>query len=106
MNPEYWWAIGLALAIVITAALVNKLAPTSRGRLRAITVLYVLYAIALFSAEALKYFDQLGWANRVFILAEVLRAFAVVGLAGTLVFRLALAGIGVTVPTIDRKSVV
>jgi len=106
MTPEYWWAIGLALAIVITAALVNKFAPGSRGRLRAISVLFVLYALALFSAEALKYFGEGAWANRVFILAEVLRAFAVVSLAGTIVFRLALAGIGVSAPTIASDLLV
>lgn len=100
MTNELIWASALAVAIVITAAGVNRFAPSARSRLRVLAILYVLYLIALGTAHALRYTGQGAWSDRVFILAEVLRAFTLVGTAGMFVFRLFFASLHISVPTI------
>ncbi|HET9989605.1 MAG TPA: mechanosensitive ion channel family protein [Kofleriaceae bacterium] len=106
MTPEIAWAGGLAVAIVITAAGVNVFAPSARGRLRILTILYVLYLIALGSAHLLRVGGQAEWADRTVILADVLRAFTLVGTAGLILFRLFFAGLHISVPTIASDLLV
>ena len=106
MTPELVWVGALAVAIVVTAAGVNRFAPSARSRLRILAILFVLYLIALGSAHLLRISDQDAWANRVFILAEVLRAFTLVGIAGLVLFRLFFAGLHISVPTIASDLLV
>jgi CRP-like cAMP-binding protein/small-conductance mechanosensitive channel len=106
VTPEIIWAAALAIAIVLTAAGVNRFTPSARGRLRVLTILYVLYLIALGTAHALRYSGEAAWADRVFILAEVLRAFTLVGTAGMIVFRLFFASLHISVPTIASDLLV
>jgi small-conductance mechanosensitive channel/CRP-like cAMP-binding protein len=106
VTPEIIWAGSLAVAIILTAAGVNRFTPSARGRLRVLTILYVLYLIALGTAHSLRYSGQASWADRVFILAEVLRAFTLVGTVGLVVFRLFFAGLHISVPTIASDLLV
>ncbi len=106
MTPEVLWAAGLAIAIVFTAALVNRFAPQTRSRLRTIAILYVMYLLALGSSHLLADLGEPDWARRTVIATEILRVFLVVNLSATLVFRLLLRGLGLKVPTIASDLLV
>ena len=106
MTPEVIWGLGLFAAIVVTAALVNRFSPTSRSRLRAIAILFVLYALALGAMQILNTFDEPAWATRAQIATEILRVLAVISLAAMIVFRLILQGLGISLPTIASDLIV
>jgi CRP-like cAMP-binding protein len=93
MTPELWWALGLFLAIVLTAAAVNRFVPAARQRVRPLVILYLLYVIALGTARALGRLDEPAWADRAEIAMQVLRVLALVSLVGTILFRLLLRGV-------------
>ncbi|MFT3699541.1 MAG: mechanosensitive ion channel family protein [Kofleriaceae bacterium] len=103
---EVIWASSLTVALVITAALVNRFIPATKSRLRPITILLILYFISLAGYHVLEHSGEPDWARRVLIAAQVMRVLVVVSLAGTLIFRLALRGIGVVVPTIASDLLV
>src|SRR5450432_2735752 len=98
--PELIWAFALGVSLVLTAAAINRFTPTTRPRLRIIAILFVLYLVALAAYHILRRADELDWARRLLIATQVLRVLAVVSLAGTIVFRLFMRGIGISVPTI------
>ncbi|MEO8840872.1 MAG: mechanosensitive ion channel family protein [Kofleriaceae bacterium] len=100
MAPEIIWALAIGASLIVTAAAINRFTPTSRPRLRIIAILFVTYVTALVAYYILDRCNQPDWARRVLITTQVLRVLAVVSLAGTIVFRLALRGIGFSVPTI------
>jgi small-conductance mechanosensitive channel/CRP-like cAMP-binding protein len=106
MTPEILWAGGLAIAIIITAALINRFTPQVRSRLRAIAILYVCYLVALGASRVLAGVGEVDWARRTLIATEILRVFLVVSLSATLVFRLLLRGLGLRVPTIASDLLV
>lgn len=100
MTEQAVQALGLFVAIVVTAAAVNRFAPTARPRLRAIAILFVLYVMGLGAARLLRVLDQAEWAGRVQIATEIVRVVTIITLAGTIVFRILLRRIGVALPTI------
>ncbi|HEX7700765.1 MAG TPA: mechanosensitive ion channel family protein [Kofleriaceae bacterium] len=100
MPPEIIWALVIGAALIVTAAAINRFTPTTRPRLRIIAILFVTYVAALVAYYILDRCNEPTWARRVLITTQVLRVLAVVSLAGTVVFRLALRGIGFSVPTI------
>src|SRR5664279_2689156 len=100
MPPEIVWAVAIGVALIATAAAINRFTPTTRPRLRIIAILFVTYVVALVAYYTLDRCNEPTWARRVLIATQVLRVLAVVSLAGTIVFRLALRGIGFSVPTI------
>jgi small-conductance mechanosensitive channel/CRP-like cAMP-binding protein len=106
VTPEIAWAAGLFVAIILTAVAINRFAPAARSRLRVIVIEFVLYALALALVQVLKTFDEPVWANRLEIATEVLRVLAVVSLAGMIVFRLILNGLGIALPTIASDLLV
>ena len=106
MTPEVLWAAGLALTVILTAALINRFAPQTRARLRTIAFLYIFYLLALGSSHVLADLHEPDWARRTLIATEILRVFLVVSLSATLVFRLLLRGLGIKVPTIASDLLV
>ena len=53
MRHDAFWAVGLFAAIVVVAALVNRLDPENRSRVRRIVILYCLFVATSGSAWAL-----------------------------------------------------
>ena len=98
MTIELWWALGLFAAVIATATAVNRFALAARPRLRAIAILYVMYALALGTARVLAIIEEPVYANHAVLVTEILRALVLVSLAGTIVFRLVLRGL--KLPTI------
>ena len=67
MTPEVLWAAGLALTVILTAALINRFAPQTRARLRTIAFLYIFYLLALGSSHVLADLHEPDWARRTLI---------------------------------------
>ncbi len=60
---ELPWVIGLFVAVVVTAALVNRVRLQNRPRLRRMVVLYALYVVAIGAALAFEAIDRPTWAD-------------------------------------------
>jgi len=106
MTSEIVRAIGLFVAIVVTAAIVNRFAPAARPRLRSIAILFVLYAIGLGAVHVLRAVDEPEWTNRVQIATEVLRVVTIITLVGTIVFRILFRRLGIALPAIAGDLIV
>ncbi len=94
------WALGLLGGIVLTAALVNLLAPTMRIRLRRLVGMYVIYAIALGFTRALEPFDIGPWADRIRTLTSIIYSLCAVSVSAMLLFQIAMPRIRLRPPTI------
>src|SRR3984885_10242629 len=103
---ELLWAGALFVALVIAAALVNRLHPAHRPRLRRAVILYALFAASLGGALAFEAAHIEAWSSGMFVAMELLRALSVVGLAATFVFSIILPSVGVALPMIASDLVV
>jgi small-conductance mechanosensitive channel/CRP-like cAMP-binding protein len=106
LPPEIIWAFALLVAIILTAAAINKFAPTTRSRLRIITIIFAMYVMALIAYYILEQVGERDWAKKILIATQILRVLAVVSLSATIVFRLFMRAIGLTVPTIASDLLV
>jgi small-conductance mechanosensitive channel len=105
-STELWWALGLLSGVVLTAALVNRLRPQHRSRLRRLVTLFVLFLVALAGSVAFKEAQQPDWANGFFIGSEVLRAFLLVNIGATLAFTVLFPVTGLVLPMIASDLLV
>jgi CRP-like cAMP-binding protein/small-conductance mechanosensitive channel len=106
MSSELLWAIGLFVGTVVTAAVVNRFAPTQRPRLRRLVILYFVYALTLGAYLGLKQAGVTVWAGRLEVAAEILQDFTLVNLAGTLILSVLLPSVGFVMPMIASDLVV
>ena len=100
MRTDLWWALGLFVAVVLTAAIVNALAPGQRIRVRRIVILFVVYALCLGAHYAFDAGHFTRWADRMQFGADLLQAFTIVNIVSTLVFLVLLPKLAVGVPMI------
>ena len=105
MRAESTWALGLLVAVVLAAALVNRFIPSQRVRIRRLAILYLVYVVALCLQLALQAAEVPVWAERIGVVAELLRAFTVVNLATTAAFSLLVPATGMTLPMIVSELV-
>ena len=103
---ELFWVIGLFVAVVITAALVNRFRPIQRPRLRRLVTVFALYVTATgagvgFDAAALP-----AWSSGCLVAAQILQAFTLVSLSATLVMAVVLPAIGLDLPMIASDLLV
>ena len=103
---ELWWALGLFAGWILTAALVNRLRPTHRPRLRRIAILAVLYAVTLLASYACREAGQPAAQAGLRIAAELVRVFTIVNIGAMLVFTVFWPVTGVTLPMIATDLVV
>jgi small-conductance mechanosensitive channel/CRP-like cAMP-binding protein len=106
VTPELWWAAALFAATVVTAAAVNRFVPVAKSRVRRSAIVFVLYALSLGITLGLRFAGADAWANRFEIATELLRAFALVGVAGTFVFAIFFKLVGLSIPTIASDLLV
>jgi small-conductance mechanosensitive channel/CRP-like cAMP-binding protein len=106
---DRWGYLALGGGLVLVAFLVNRFAPSKRGRIKSAFLLYVLF-LALTGAERLLAASHapsvLAWAEHAHLVAGLLAAFACVNLGGLLVFDLVLPGLGLSVVAIGSEIVV
>jgi CRP-like cAMP-binding protein/small-conductance mechanosensitive channel len=103
---ELPWVIGLFVAVVITAALVNRVRPQHKQRIRRLVVNYALYGIAVGMQLGFDAIDLPTWANTIDVIAELLKSYIVVSLAATIAFTVILPSVRVELPMIASDLIV
>lgn len=106
MKTDLYWVLGVFTSIVVTAAIVNALAPSQRVRVRRIVILFVVYLGCLALQHGLDAAGVPKWAGRMQVAAELLQAFTLVNIIGTMGFSVALPRLGVGFPMIASDLVV
>jgi small-conductance mechanosensitive channel/CRP-like cAMP-binding protein len=105
-SDELVWVVGLFVAVVITAALVNRFRPIQRPRLRRLVTVFALFATATFAGIGFDAADLSTWSNTCLIAAQILQAFTLVSLSATLVFAVMLPAVGIELPMIASDLLV
>jgi small-conductance mechanosensitive channel/CRP-like cAMP-binding protein len=103
---ELLWILGLSLAVVVTAALVNRFRPNQRPRLRRLVTVFLLFATASATAIGFRAADLTSWSTGCLVAAQILQAFTLVSLSATLVFGVLLPAVGVELPMIASDLLV
>lgn len=106
MREQGIWLLGLFGALVVVAALVNRLRPTHRAQIRRIVILFGLYFVTLAGHWALRAAGEATWAARVLVAAELLQAFTIVNLTATAFLSVLLPSIAINVPLIASDLLV
>jgi small-conductance mechanosensitive channel/CRP-like cAMP-binding protein len=106
MKSDLIWALGLFAAVIVTAAIVNALAPAQRVRVRRIVILFIVYVGCVAIHHALEAAGVPKWASRTQVAAELLQAFTIVNILTTVGFSVAMPRLGVSVPMIASDLVV
>jgi small-conductance mechanosensitive channel/CRP-like cAMP-binding protein len=106
MKSDLIWALGLFVAVTVTAAIVNVLAPGKRIGVRRIVILFVIYLAALAIHFALDAAGVPVWASRMRVAMELLQAFTIVNISATLGFTVLLPRVGVAIPMIASDLMV
>ncbi len=106
MKTDILWAVGLFAAVVATAAIVNAIERSQRGRLRRIVILFAVYLACVVAHHALDAAGSPTWARRMIAAAELLQAFTIVNIVGTVGFSIALPRLGVSFPMIASDLLV
>ena len=106
MRTDLFWVLGVFAGVVVTAAIVNALAPAERIRVRRIAILFIIYVGCLAMEHALEAAGAAKWAHRLQFAAELLQAFTLVNMVGTLGFSVVLPRLGVGFPMIASDLVV
>jgi small-conductance mechanosensitive channel len=106
---EQWGFAALGVALVLVAALINRFAPSRRGRIRRAFLLYLLY-LGCSGAEQLLIHAHVpsiaSWNDHVHLVGGLLAAFTSVEIAGLLIFDLALPALRVSTVAIASEIVV
>jgi small-conductance mechanosensitive channel/CRP-like cAMP-binding protein len=103
---ELWWVLGLFLAVVIVAALVNRFRPVQRPRLRRLVTVFALFATATVMAIGFDAAELPAWSGGTWVAAQILQAFTLVSVSATAVFAVMLPGVGIELPMIASDLIV
>ena len=106
MRTDLFWVLATFAAVIVTAAIVNTLAPSQRVRVRRVVILFVVYLGCVALQHALDAAGVANWAKRMQVAAELLQAFTLVNIVGTVGFAVALPRLGVGFPMIASDLVV
>jgi small-conductance mechanosensitive channel/CRP-like cAMP-binding protein len=103
---ELLWILGLFLAVVIVAALVNRFRPAQRPRLRRLVTVFALFVAATSLGIGFLAADLPRWGDGCLVAAQILQAFTLVSLSAALVFALGLPAVGIELPMIASDLIV
>ena len=103
---ELLWILGLFLAVVITAALVNRFRPLQRPRIRRLVTVLALFATATGLGIGFEAADLATWSEGCRVAAQILQAFTLVSVAATLVLGVLLPVVGIELPMIASDLIV
>lgn len=90
---ELFWVLGLFIAVVVTAALVNRFRPPQRPRLRRLVGVFALFAIATSTGIGFDAAELQSWSTGFLLAAQILQAFTLINLTATVMFGVVLPGI-------------
>jgi len=100
------WVLGLFLAVVIVAALVNRFRPAQRPRLRRLVTMFALFATATLAGIGFQTAGLASWGDGTLLGAQILQAFTLISLSATLVIGVLLPGAGIELPMIVSDLIV
>jgi small-conductance mechanosensitive channel len=100
------WILGLFLAVVIVAALVNRFRPAQRPRLRWLVTVFALFATATLAGIGFQTAGLASWSDGTLLAAQILQAFALISLSATLVIGVVLPAVGIELPMIASDLIV
>ncbi len=100
------WMLGLFLAVVVVAALVNRFRPTQRPRLRRLVTVFALFATATLAGIGFQTAGLASWSDGVLLVTQILQALTLVSLTATLVLGILLPAVGVELPMIVSDLIV
>lgn len=100
------WVLGLFLAVVIVAALVNRFRPTQRPRLRRVVTVFGMFAVATATGIAFHAAALPAWGDGTLVAAQILQAFTLVSLSAILVLGIALPAVGIELAMIVSDLIV
>lgn len=100
------WVLALFIAVVITAALINRFRPAQRHRLRRLVTVFALFAVATGAGVGFHAAELTSWGAGCLVAAQILQAFTMVSLSATLVLGLLLPVVGVELPMIASDLIV
>jgi small-conductance mechanosensitive channel/CRP-like cAMP-binding protein len=103
---ELLWVLGLFLAVVIVAALVNRFRPVLRPRLRRLVLVFALFAAATATGVAFAAAELPSWGRGCLVAAQILQAFTLISLSATVVIGVALPVVGIELPMIASDLIV
>lgn len=106
MHNDLIWGCGLFVAVIVTAALVNRFNPGHRSRVRRTVILFIVYVVIAGLKIALSAAGLDVWAGRFGVAAELLAAFTVVNVAATVLISVALPATGAALPMIATDLLV
>ncbi len=100
LRTELFWVFGLLGGAVLTAVLVNALAPDRRRHVRRVVILYALFLLALGARHAASGLGEVAWAERLMVVAELLRLISAINIGATVTFVVVLPRLGIGPPMI------
>ncbi|HET7502169.1 MAG TPA: mechanosensitive ion channel family protein [Kofleriaceae bacterium] len=103
---ELFWVLGLFIAVVVTAALVNRFRPAQRPRLRRLVTVFALFATATATGIGFSAADLPSWASGLQVASQILQAFTLVSLTVTIVVAVMLPAVSVELPMIASDLLV
>jgi len=95
-----WTLLILASILVILAALVQKVDPRRRKRIRRASILFMLYLTTFGFAATLGLVNADGWARRVWFLADLFEVLVIIDFVAILLFDLVLVALRIEVANI------
>jgi small-conductance mechanosensitive channel/CRP-like cAMP-binding protein len=85
---SYAFALGLTVAVVLVALLVNRVAPDRRGQVRRPVIGLFLYLVSLVAAAVVHAVGLEGWERNLRVVAELFALYTVISTLGVAIFHL------------------
>jgi small-conductance mechanosensitive channel/CRP-like cAMP-binding protein len=95
-----WTLLLLAAVLVALAALVGKVDPRRRKRIKRVTILFMLYLTTFMFAAILGIVHAEGWSRRVWFLADLFEVLVIIDFVAILLFDLVLVALRIEVANI------
>ena len=95
-----WTLLFLAALLITLAALIQKVDPRRRKRIRRASILYMLYLTTFVFAAVLGLVHADGWARRVWFLADLFEVLVIIDFVAILLFDLVLLALRIEVANI------
>ncbi len=97
-------AVGIVVAVLVTALLVNRIVPQKRKHNRRMLILVALFLLAWASEKLAQPLSE-WWVQAIHAATEIFGFFTLVAIGGVAVFDLALPAIRVRLPTIANELI-
>jgi small-conductance mechanosensitive channel/CRP-like cAMP-binding protein len=95
-----WTLLLLAAVLVALAALVGRVDPRRRKRIKRVTILFMLYLTTFMFAAILGIVHAEGWSRRVWFLADLFEVLVIIDFVAILLFDLVLVALRIEVANI------